>query len=1029
MRSSPWLAKWLVVILSLACLAPYWLLGGNPAGAETAEALPHHSWSERFLASSKPFLGDGVELTAEGVKLAAGRDRHWFAVTDTAQVTRAGGWPAGPRCAKAGASLTLKFSGTKLVAYAPQHADLGIVEVSIDGGKARPIDLYGDSWHTTRRLVLADRLADQEHTATVCATGKKQEKSKGIAAHIDVFEASASHLVKEGTVLSTPLVCPPDREYRWRRMHYDAAATAGQLRVDVLDGAGNVLLANAAGDADLSGLRSPILQLRATLTSPDRRQSPLLRSWQVDYAVAAASVDRQGIVLDAITAKPIAGAQIMFFREGKQVKSLTCDASGHFSAANLSAGSYRVTVVADGYLENTVTTDLAGPAAAPGLALYPREWLLGERLKVWSAGAMNHVFQDSLPPPSASGTIALEAAANEYEPAQLAIRASMPLGVTGLSVASLARRGSGYAIPPDAVRTYFVGYVPVMANSGGVPEGGLSRRAPAWFPDPLLPEKEKEILPHRTQPVWLTVKVPNDAPPGEYSGSLSLHTAYGTVSVPLAMTVWPFRLTDETHRWIGHGCIGWAQVLKHYAPGATEDSKWRVFQMALADRVAHRENVIYIDNSVFNLCRVTAQSDGTWKYDFAELDRWLDMIRAAYPHGRFLIEAGCFAARKGWTTSEIFFNGCPVRNEKGDADPKRSLGNVSTDSEDFRRFARPFFAALEKHLDQQNMLEKFYTRLQDEPLESCRPAYKRLAVLVHESAPRLRRFESIQCTGFAEDLEIQNPQLNYFDKHRDEYFRTRRPGCQIWFYTCWQPQGRYPSRLIDYPPIKTRIISWMQQRMGADGYDRYGWAEWWSGSPYDFVGTLAPGDDFVVYPDPNRKEIIGSVRWEMMRESVEDGEYLWTLGQRLDELASRLGARAGEFHSERRLLELSSQAVNTCTDYELDPTRLLDLRRRVAREIVATQEQPRVVLETEPPCLGTIKPQSVTIRGITDPGTSLTANGASVPIRTDGRFETMVPVSAAQRNVEVRLSSRGATRVVERSFVVADVPKPDKKAK
>lgn len=182
-------------------------------------------------------------------------------------------------------------------------------------------------------------------------------------------------------------------------------------------------------------------------------------------------------------------------------------------------------------------------------------------------------------------------------------------------------------------------------------------------------------------------------------------------------------------------------------------------------------------------------------------------------------------------------------------------------------------AALQQHLDEIGMLDRFYTRIQDEPLEQCRESYRKLALFIHECAPKLRRFESIQTTGLADCLEIQNPQLNLFDENRDYYTSTRLPGNQIWFYTCWMPRGKYPCRLIDYPLIKHRIIHWIAHRYGTNGYDRYGWAGW-TGDPYEPFRPLAPGDDYVVYPDPARKEIVGSLRWEMMRESMEDYEYL-----------------------------------------------------------------------------------------------------------------------------------------------------------
>lgn len=987
------------------------------AQREPRNSAPNCLWAESFEGEPGCLESDGIEFRG-GARLAAPVVRHWYRPGGE-EVTREGGWPEEGLCTTAGASLTVRFAGTSLLAYGPARPDLGILEVSVDGGAPRDVDLYAPD-NPAQQVVLATGLADTDHTAMLRLSGRRSEKATGADAQIDLLESTSARRASDGWLLSEPIACPPGVEQPWGKLRYGAAAPPGtSIGVDVLGRAGEMLLPDVVDGCDLSALRTPIIQLRARLRSSDPAASPLLAFWQVEYT-AQPSGGARGVVLDALSGRGIKGSEISLrsaATDAAQPIEVKAGPDGTVGLAGIAAGAYDVTASAPGYLSASPRRLSVGDSAVVTMALYPEASLLGNRLAAWAVANTVSVFRDSLPPEQTSARLSLEAAANEYEPAQLALRAREPLGSVVVSTGELTNAAAGYSIPAQHVRAYMVGYVPVPLNSPYMEPEELGRPAPGYFPDPLLPVLKGELQAGVTQPVWVTVHVPADAPPGRYEGALRLRTAYGDAEVPIELTVWPFALKDASQTWFGHGCSGWGQVIDHYAVTGTEQERWQIIDMALRDRAAHRENVIYIDASVFGLCRITVGADGGYRYDFSELDRWIEAVRKAYPHGQYLIETGCFAGRDGWTASEIFMHGCTVYDEQGRQDRAHSLGRISTDAPEFSTLARPFFSALEKHLDELGMLDRVYTRLQDEPLETCLPAYRRLAQLVHDAAPRLRRFEAIQTKGLEDCLEIQDAQLDWFDKNRDYYLSTRRPGCQVWFYTCWMPRGRYPSRLIDYPLIKHRIIQWMVHSMGADGYDRFGWAMW-TGDPYEAFNFLAPGDSFVVYPDPAREQIVGSLRWEIMRESMEDYEYLATLTERAALAAKELGANEGEFDAGRRALELSSQAAPSCTDYLRDPEALMALRRQVAEEICATGARPRVVLQTDPPAVGTVRPQAVKVRGITEPGATVDIRGAPVPVGADGRFEAAVDVSAEQPQIEVRVSKGGETLHVTRVFRV-----------
>ena len=543
---------------------------------------------------------------------------------------------------------------------------LGIIEVAVDGGKAQETDLFGD-WSPARMIALASGLPETEHTVVIRCTGRKSEKATGIAAWLSRFEVRSQRTLPAGWVMSEPIACAPDLQFPWRYLHFGAAQPEGtRVQVDVLDGAGTVLLADVKDGSDLGAVKSPVIQLRARLTASAAGVSPRIAYWQVGYYASPSSAGT-GCVVNAQTGKPVAGAEVVmrrFMSRPERQFRFTSSATGGFALTKAMWGVYDVSAAARGLLPMRARTVAISPRGTVILALFPPD-ALGARLKAWSVPAMQTVFPDTLPPDKREVTLRLAAAANEYEPAQLALRASLPVGRVRVSATALKQEKGAFSIPESQVRARFVGYVPVPVNSPDVPPGELARETAGYYPDPLLPAPEQDLPVGRTQSVWLTVRVPADAPAGEYKGVVKIETALGAMEVPVALTVWPFRLTDESHMWFGHGCIGWGTVVGHYAQSGTEEDKWRVIKMALRDKADHRKNVQYLDGSVFDMCHITFGADGKWKYDFRELDQWVQAVKGTYPHGKLLIEGACFASRGGWTASEVMFNGCSVYNDKG----------------------------------------------------------------------------------------------------------------------------------------------------------------------------------------------------------------------------------------------------------------------------------------------------------------------------------------------------------------------------
>lgn len=127
--------------------------------------------------------------------------------------------------------------------------------------------------------------------------------------------------------------------------------------------------------------------------------------------------------------------------------------------------------------------------------------------------------------------VRLQAARDEAESFQLIV---VPVGgaLEGVTVEAGELRGPGGSVP---VKWNPVGYVETA-------EPVYETEYVGWWPDPLLPAGPFDVTADQRQPVWFTVEVPAEAPPGLYEGQVTIRHGDKGVSVPVELRVMNFRL-------------------------------------------------------------------------------------------------------------------------------------------------------------------------------------------------------------------------------------------------------------------------------------------------------------------------------------------------------------------------------------------------------------------------------------------------------------------------------------------------------
>jgi hypothetical protein len=466
----------------------------------------------------------------------------------------------------------------------------------------------------------------------------------------------------------------------------------------------------------------------------------------------------------------------------------------------------------------------------------------------------------------------------------------------------------------------------------------IIRKAPDFFPDPLLSSPEIAVPANRTQAVWITVRIPEETKKGVYQGEIRVKADEEEEQVALSIKVHPFCLPRKPSLYL----TNWLDLgsLEHFYRAERFSGKWwAVIDQVAANMGAHRQNVILTP-----LQELVAfhKTEIGYRCDFSRLDRWIEVF------GRYgvtdLVEGSHLAGRSGGWNSEFAFHEMTIHDPNGHA---HVLPRVPVTDPERQYLLRIFLTQVYEHLDELGAAGRLVLHLADEPVEANMASYRGLSAFVRSVLPTVQRIDAVMHEGLEGAVDIRVPQLQCL---KDD-FEARPAAEDLWFYTCLAPQGPYPNRFLDFSSLKTRILHWMNWRYRTKGYLHWGYNYWrqWQGAAfcnpfYTATGEserlaggalrLPPGDPCVVYPGENG--ICNSIRWEMVRKGMEDYEYLRILEERI--------AGAGQGHpaakAGTKLLDsLRTTVLASHSEYVTDERAFLRTRAALTKAILAMEKR------------------------------------------------------------------------------------------
>lgn len=570
---------------------------------------------------------------------------------------------------------------------------------------------------------------------------------------------------------------------------------------------------------------------------------------------------------------------------------------------------------------------------------YGRLLAQADGTRVWWCDATHKVPRQRIAPREASPAAGLSAAKNDFEAVQIVVQPERPLRGLHASCSALKHVGSAATIAANEIQILRVYYHRVEHPTDGV---GLRD----WWPDALPPLTEPiDVEAESNQPLWILVHVPTDAAAGDYAGEVTLQAENWSQRVPLRLHVWNFALPEKNHLETAFG-FDLGMACRYHQVTAEADTR-KLVDLYFRSFAEHRISV-YNPTPLDPIgVRFVPQADPPRaEFDFAAFDRAMAEAIQRYHFTNFAL---------------------PIRGMGGGTFVSRTEPAIEKFGEQTPQYQAMFASQvqqLQEHLREKGWLGMAYVYWFDEP-EPKDYAF------VRNGMERIKRHGPGIATMLTEEpnegldsaVDIFCPLSHMYDHAVAEKLRAQ--GTRFWWYVCTAPKAPYCTLFIDHPASELRVWHWQAWQRKISGTLVWQTNYWTSAeafpeqpqNPYqDPMGYVsgAPtprgaklpwgnGDGRFVYPPlaaavpgpagspPIFESPVSSIRFEMLREGIEDYEYLCLLRERLERKRAHLATE--QVQRYEALLEVPASITKDITTFTTDPDPIYQRRAAIAAAI------------------------------------------------------------------------------------------------
>ncbi len=497
---------------------------------------------------------------------------------------------------------------------------------------------------------------------------------------------------------------------------------------------------------------------------------------------------------------------------------------------------------------------------------------------IWSVSSAARIMKSSRQDRTDPPFLTLHSGRNMTASGQLVLREFCDFQVTGVSVEAPAGVTAEWHFAED-----------ILFNDG------------TPYPDILSDKSEITVKAHTAQSIYVTFRVSPDAVPGSYGIPVTAHTSVGDLTVNWTLIIHKVTLPTPAESDFGHEYFFNLSLDPQYDAPRYSERWWHLMK-----EIAIKMKDLRVNSLNFPVISLLADGNSkrtdkdTWEFDFSRVDEFVE----------FFLQHGSFSQL---TPNAMLSSVSGLHHQIIDEQGK--IQTVDSMSEDSEAWIAAYATALYKHFSEKRWLSMLCMRLEDEP--HTKEYWLWFRERVRKYMPGVRCGEPIDTHEVGRELGGACDQyvahLPVYERGIDFYKTRQAMGDEIWVYSCCYPEEPwYLNKFIDLPHAYSRMLKWACFTYGITGFLHWGF-NYWNIPLYGLnADARFKGDGFIVYPNPEKNDLLLSVRGLATREGIEDYELLHLLEKKYGELSKNISRRIAK----------------TFTDFTYDPTgRLLDEAR------------------------------------------------------------------------------------------------------
>ena len=522
---------------------------------------------------------------------------------------------------------------------------------------------------------------------------------------------------------------------------------------------------------------------------------------------------------------------------------------------------------------------------------------------------------------SDSQTLTFKAFRNEYESAQLILSAERNVLDYNVTLNDLTCGDAVLSREQFSVcHEKYIAVSEVYDSLSGC-EAGM-------YPDALLPLDtaaeygENQIRKETNQGIWFTVLIPKEQPAGVYRGNFTLTVDRESVDVPVEVTVWNFTVSDETHQ---KSCY----AVYYDALGMGELSNTNEMETLYTEALLrYRLNPQSLPVGLGHDFDPSGDDLRNW---LNATVRYTQDVRCTWINIPYKRVSGTLPSGKQSTSlvdMDLYQDTLKMlleRSLKENVNLMEKLGMWVTclDEADYRNKPEDAAYVTEQLHKAQEALYQTYKKQVDESgtlwmgfVHSCK---KDFILEVLEDMRTVQHFVTLaygndsrfnfdhpftRCVQLGELQTAEQRAFYEAERARYNAYYNTDSG-ELWTYTGCLPRSPYPTLHIDDDLLTLRSFGWFMKQ-----YHIIGQQMWYTNLYYrmengddgvmselqDCYGTAerfptSNGDGFLFYPGApyGIEGPVGSIRLEVLRDSMEDYEVLYLMESMLREQVEKSG--------------------------------------------------------------------------------------------------------------------------------------------